>query len=156
MERVIAVVLTWALRGAVIDDIVLDLWYLNSHFLPLFSLSLSRGASAVSNNGPCSGAGLVWRGRSDSSYALVHHWGPHLTRNALCLMRVKGQRAVCLEGAGSPRHTQSLTLALYLNQASGSRLPLSKAILLTSSRSLISFCAMLFVSLSLNRGRGQC
>ncbi len=52
MERVIAVVLTWALRRAVIDDIVLDLWYLNSHFLPLFSLSLSRGASAVSNNGP--------------------------------------------------------------------------------------------------------
>lgn len=102
------------------------------------------------------GAGKVWRSRSDSSRALVHHWGPHPTRNALCLMRVRGQRVVCLEGAGSPRHTQSLTLALYLNQASGFRLPLSKAILLTSSRSLISFCAMLFVSLSLNRGRGQC
>ncbi len=55
------------------------------------------------------------------------------------LMRVKGQRVVCLEGAGSPGHTQSLTLALYLNQALGFQLPLSKAILLTSSRSLISF-----------------
>ncbi len=62
------------------------------------------------------------------------------------LMRVKGQRVVCLEGAGSPGHTQSLTLALYLNQALGFQLPLSKAILLTSSRALISFCHVICLS----------
>lgn len=64
--------------------------------------------------------------------------------STLLLMRVKGYRAVCLEEAGSPRPTQSLTRALYLNQASGTRLHL-----LTTSWLLISFCVVLFVSLSL-------
>lgn len=64
------------------------------------------------------------------------------TRNGLLLMRGKGHWAVCLEEAGSPRPTQSLTWALYLNQASGTQLHL-----LSTSWLLISFCVTLFVSL---------
>lgn len=67
------------------------------------------------------------------------------TRSVLLLMRVKDHWAVCREEAGSPRPTQSLTRALYLNQASGALLHL-----LTTSWLLISFCVVLFVSLNLD------